>query len=113
LKKYGKGIFPESELFVDLMATIEYINLLFKKIDTLSFLDPVVKGVLLVTSEDLAEILFKITEQYFGTESPEETIKELNDLVGFLGYYSQKIISYQILMNQIIQIYLAKKKLKS
>jgi len=54
------------------------------------FLDPVVKGVLLVTSEDLAEILFKITEQYFGTESPEETIKELNDLVGFLGYYSQK-----------------------
>lgn len=91
IEEIWKGEYsPESELFVDLMATIEYINLLFKKIDTLSFLDPVVKGVLLVTSEDLAEILFKITEQYFGTESPEETIKELNDLVGFLGYYSQK-----------------------
>jgi len=91
IEEIWKGEYsPESELFVDLMATIEYINLLFKKIDTLSFLDPVVKGVLLVTSEDLVEILFKITEQYFGTESPEETIKELNQLVSFLGYYSQK-----------------------
>lgn len=80
---------PESALYVDLMSTLEYINLVFDKINEMS-LDRVVKGVLLVTSEDLIENSFETGEQYFSDENFDESLIQLNDLFDFLCYYSDK-----------------------
>lgn len=79
----------DSIIYVDLMSTMEYITLIFDKINKIH-LDLVVKGVVLVTSEDLIENSFEISELYFGDQNYDESLKQLNDLFDFLSYYSDK-----------------------
>jgi len=77
---------PECPLFIDAKAIIEYATLLFSK--DFNGLDQVVKGVLLVASEDLIENLVDVTNDHRCECS--EVDPSLIDLFDFITYYCNK-----------------------
>lgn len=79
---------PECTLYIDAMAIVEYLKLLFNRLEQNNRIDDVVRGVILVSSEDLVQNLIEITEEH--QDENEIIDNSLIELFDFLCYYSAK-----------------------
>lgn len=79
----------DENLFIDIMAIVEYVNLVLKSIKENEY-DEVIRGVILVISEDLIENTFEIRDYLSASLDYNKSAKDLESLFDFLSYYANK-----------------------